>query len=174
VKPRVSNLLSSSSRGLAQSLDGKRNEGERSYTFMAPNVTIKDRYPGLCGWIQLRRCSSPARSWHEEEGMADTRVPRVSETGEESTRGCSSGPAHAGVRRSGGSGSVRLGPTVRRRGASRLGRASRPLATCKLFFFYICFPNHLNRFSNPNQIKSKPHHTIKQMQQYECIIKYST
>jgi hypothetical protein len=137
VKPRVSNLLSSSSRGLARSLDGKRDEGECGYTFIAPNVTIKDRYPGLRGWIRLRRCSSPARSRHEEEGAADKRVPPVSETGEESARGRSSGSAHAGARRSGGSGSVQLGPTARRRGAGRLGRASRPPATGKLFFTFV-------------------------------------
>jgi hypothetical protein len=55
------------------------------------------------------------------------------------------------------------------------GRPPSHLAAGKLFlFFYICFPNHLNRFSNPNQIKSKPHQTIKQMQQHEYVIKYST
>jgi hypothetical protein len=47
--PRVSNLLGSSSRGLAQILDGKRDEGTRGYTFIDPNVTIKDRIPGFLG-----------------------------------------------------------------------------------------------------------------------------
>jgi hypothetical protein len=57
--PRVSNLLRSVSRDLAQNLDGKRDEGERGYTFIDPNVTIKDRNPGFlcgfgCGGVRLR------------------------------------------------------------------------------------------------------------------------
>jgi hypothetical protein len=44
---------------LAQNLDGKRDEGERGYTFIDPNVTIKDRNPGFlcgfgCGGVRLR------------------------------------------------------------------------------------------------------------------------
>jgi hypothetical protein len=49
------------------------------------------------------------------------------------------------------------------------------------FYFFLLF-SYIYLFSkailkwvlNPNQIKPKPHHTIKQMQQHECIIKYPT
>jgi hypothetical protein len=89
-------------------------------------------------------------------------------------------PANAGVGKSGENGLGLAWPNSKEgeEQAGLGGPPSRGTGKFSLFPFSflicICFLNHLNRFSNPNQIKSKPHHTIKQMQQHECIIKYST
>jgi hypothetical protein len=105
-------------------------------------------------------------SYERGEDNADQWVPASAKQGREA-RGSSGflGRPTWARERSGGSG---LGSSAQQRGkegAGQSAQASRLPAVGKLFpFFYICFPNHLNRFSNPNQIKSKPHHTIKQMQ----------
>jgi hypothetical protein len=103
------------------------------------------------------------------------RAPSVSEQGKEVAAAAAPGPAHAGAGEKWRKRARLVGPTAME-GKSRPTWVGFQAVGCtgKFFFFYICFPNHLNRFSNPNQIKSKPHHTVKQMQQYECIIKYST
>jgi hypothetical protein len=55
-------------------------------------------------------------------------------------------------------------PISARRKAGRLGRlpGRQPQVSLSLFFSFICFQNHLNRFANPNQIKIKttPHNKI--------------
>jgi hypothetical protein len=89
----------------------------------------------------------------------------VSETRKGNARDCGSwaGPRRR-EREAEEAGSTRRSNSEGRKEQAGSGGPPSRRAAGKLFFsfFYICFPNHLNRFSNPNQIKSKPHHTIKQ------------
>jgi hypothetical protein len=76
----VSNQLSSVLSGLAQSLDGKRGEEARGYTFIAPIQRFRVGNPGFLGgfgWGDVR-----LRLGHDgrEEDAADSGVPPVSDS----------------------------------------------------------------------------------------------
>jgi hypothetical protein len=160
----------------------KREEGTHGYIFIDLVCRVRLGSSEIPDWFGWRQRRSSARPRQEEEGAADSGVPPVSDTGERNAwPRLRSGPAHVDARESGET-TARFGSAQakreRRKQASAKRASSRGISKFSLFLFsfliYICFLNHLNRFWNPNQIKSKPHHTIKQMQQHECIIKYST
>jgi hypothetical protein len=88
----------------------------------------------------LRRCSSPARSWREEEGAADRRARLVSDAREESARAVSNwaSPRGAGKSRLG-----LVGPSARERGSRpvRAGlQAASSTGKLSLLFLFVFKP----------------------------------
>jgi hypothetical protein len=98
-----------------------------------------------------------ARSRFKEGGAADMWVPPVSDSSEEKTLSCLTRPAHAGAGRRG---SVRWPISEREQGRpTRAGLQAASSTAGKSFSFFICFQNHLNKSTNPIQIKNKNHTT---------------
>jgi hypothetical protein len=131
--------------------------------------------------IQWRSCRRPARLRHRE-GRRGWPAGPARQLNQEGTRAWLQHPRPAHATAAGGQrkAAARLGGPIREMEKSRPrpARVGLQAAGCtgKVSLFSLKFVSKtiLIWVLNSNQTKLKPHLKINQMQQHECIIKYST